>query len=230
MDKILHRILFNAASRKDLLDRMERQTKAMLIVGGLALVVLLIGLITQTWSASLVILLGIGAIAAFLWFGRESPDDFDPTPIAKTIEREHPDLQAMLVTAVEQHPEPDGQMNYLQHRVIELTLEEARRQQWVNFVDESEIQGAKFKRMLWTLGAWIAVVVLGFFGFKGAFGNTPAILPPINLDIPALEKSAFEVTPGDTRIEKGSRLPVSIKFNMAVPTEVDLFIGPNQSN
>ena len=117
MEKILHRILFDAASRKDLLERVQRQTTAMLIVGGLALLVLIVGLATKTWPLPLIIILCVGALGAYFWLGREQKSDFDPAPIARTIEREHPDLRSLLITAVEQKPSADGQMNYLQHKV-----------------------------------------------------------------------------------------------------------------
>ena len=230
MEKILHRILFNAANRKDLLERMQRQTTAMLIIGGIALLIMIIGFSTGSWPLPLIVLLCLAALGVFFWLGREKPSDFDPAPIARTIEREHPDLRALLITAVEQKADASGEMNYLQHKVIESTLEEAQRQKWVNFVDESEIRSAKFKRMVWTLLAWVCVVVLGFFGFRGAFSGAASILPPIDIDVPSFIKHAHEVTPGDVEIEKGNRLPVSIKFNANVPTKVDLLIGPDLEN
>ena len=229
MEKILHRILFNAASRKELLERMQRQTTAMLIIGGVALLVLIVGLATKTWPLPLIIILSVGALGAYFWLGREQKSDFDPAPIARTIEREHPDLRALLITAVEQKPSADGKMNYLQHKVIETTLEEARRQNWVNFVDESEIRAAKFKRMVWTLLAWVSVVVLGYFGFKAAFNSAASFVPPI-IDLPSFTKDVYEVTPGDTELEKGSRLPISIQFKSNVPTQVDLLIGSDAAN
>ena len=43
----------------------------------------------------------------------------DYREVARKIEREHPDLHALLITAVEQKPDPQtGEYNYLQNRVM----------------------------------------------------------------------------------------------------------------
>src|SRR5512134_2511342 len=63
-------------------------------------------------------------IRAALW----SPDY---RQIARGIERKHPELHALLLTAVEQRPDPDtGQLSYLQECVIGDAIRQGRLQAW----------------------------------------------------------------------------------------------------
>src|SRR5262245_53664913 len=61
--------------------------------------------------------------------GRWEPDFRE---VARKIEQEHPELHALLLTAVEQQPDPkSGQLNFLQDRVIHQAVDECKKQQWV---------------------------------------------------------------------------------------------------
>src|SRR5689334_18686957 len=64
----------------------------------------------------------------------------DYTRIARDIETRHPDLHALLLTAVEQRPDPaTGKLHYLQQRVITETAERARREKWIDSVPNAHV-------------------------------------------------------------------------------------------
>ena len=64
--------------------------------------------------------------------GRWEPDYRD---IARLIEERHPELHALLVTAVEQRPDArTGELHFLQKRVVEDAVTESRKHSWIDAV------------------------------------------------------------------------------------------------
>src|SRR5437899_638811 len=65
-------------------------------------------------------ILALGAaVAAFVTWRRARQWQPDYRHVARQIEQHHPELHALLLTAVEQQPDPKtGKLNYLQERVV----------------------------------------------------------------------------------------------------------------
>lgn len=157
------------------------------------------------------------AIATLIWTfaawrrNKRTPLEFGT--IARSIEAENPKLHALLLTAVEQQPDPTTlELNYLQDRVIREALAEDRRSLWRKRAAK-QLQVAQ-------LGSLGAIALLAI-----AFGKLYQAAPP-RVAILKLTGRAVSVTPGDTSIEKGSSLVVLAKFEGDVPSQASLLVRP----
>ena len=89
----------------------------------------------QRWSGFswpwLMPLLGLATAVASLFIAQRAQKwQPDFRQIARQIEEQHPDLHALLLTAIEQQPhEATGQVNYLQQRVIQQAVEQNQQHQ-----------------------------------------------------------------------------------------------------
>lgn len=162
----------------------------------------------------------IGGIAARIWARCGS---FDVHQLARDIESRHPELQALLLTAVEQKPGTDG-YGYLQERVIDETVARAARQMWAD-----ELTGRSMQRAAAVRG--LALLLLagsyGWFVWNHIEGGRNQRAPaaagtPKQPDA----RPAFEVTvtPGDAEVEKGSRLIVEARFAADVPPDAVIVV------
>src|SRR5262245_39600643 len=81
-------------------------------------------------------LLAVAAvITAFLVWQRTRKWQPDYRLIARQIEQHHPELHALLLTAVEQQPDPvTGKWNFLQERVIREAAIESQKHNWIESV------------------------------------------------------------------------------------------------
>src|SRR5262245_39297574 len=108
---------------------LSRCWSAMALVG-IGLIVL--HRLTGWWSAGLFPLFLATTLVWAAWIRhqwRSSKPDY--RAIARQIERENPRLHALLLTAVDQQPDPaTGALNYLQQRVINEALEHNRNRPW----------------------------------------------------------------------------------------------------
>src|SRR5687767_2998487 len=69
----------------------------------------------------------VAGIAALFLYHRLSRWTPDYRQIARDIEAQHPELHALLLTAVEQKADPEtGNLNFLQQRVVDQALEHTR--------------------------------------------------------------------------------------------------------
>ncbi len=132
--------------------------------------------------------------------------------LARQIEQRHPELHALLLTAVEQQTNDQQELNYLQHRVLQEAIEHSQQRKWTAAVPTS--------RLFWAQAAhWVALAffVTALFGLRVSKANIP---PPA-----VVPTSSVSVTPGDTTIERGNSLVVLARFTGPVPADVDLVIG-----
>ncbi len=85
------------------------------------------------WRSPLALgVLCVAAVAATFWAiyrsRREGPDY---RAIARNIEQQHPDLQALLLAAIEQRPQgPEGLFGYLQKQVLLQAISHATNHDW----------------------------------------------------------------------------------------------------
>jgi hypothetical protein len=138
----------------------------------------------------------------------------DPRALAILVERRYPDLDGLLLTAIQQPDSSEETQNLLQRRLVNAAIHHGRMNSW-----EASISGVR-------LGGWIllttAVLAVSFVvaGFpKGASFPSRSFSSTGN---------GLKVSPGDTEIERGSSLVVIADVAGGLPSAVDLVIG-NQS-
>ncbi len=185
-----------------------------LVAAGVGLCFILVHRSTGWVSPWLFLLLGAATLAwsfATWWRGKRTPLEFES--IARNIEAENPKLHALLLTAVEQQPDPTTrELNYLQDRVIREALAEDRRSLWrkraAKQLQVSQLGGLAALSLL--------VIVLG-----ALYQTTPP-----RVAILKLAGRAVSVTPGDASLEKGSSLVVMATFDGETPAEATLVVRP----
>ena len=157
------------------------------------------------------------ALATLIWTlviwrrSKRAPLEFET--IARNIEAENPKLHALLLTAVEQQPDPITlELNYLQDRVIREALAEDRRSLWRHRVAR-QLQLAQVGNL--AALALLTVVLLKLY----------QAAPP-RMAILKLTGRAVTVTPGDASVEQGGSLVVLAKFEGDVPAEAVLIVRP----
>jgi hypothetical protein len=132
--------------------------------------------------------------------------------IARRIENEDPELQSLLLAAVEQQPDSEtGQMSYLQERVITEALQAHQRSRW----------GQRIEQQLRFLRPAFSVSLVGTL-FLLLFLRPPAQVAGHPSRRIANLFGGIEITPGDASIERGSMVAITARFGGAVPAEVKL--------
>jgi hypothetical protein len=164
------------------------------------------------WSSpwTLPLIAGAGGLAALLvWRGyRHWQPDYHQ--IALQIEQSHPELHALLLTAVEQRFDPaTGKYHYLQERVIREAILESLHANWRDAVSQPRLLGSQFLQV----GAFVLLLIaLSGLLVQERDGSHLAHLRNVH------------VTPGDTSLELGSGLAVLARFEGNLPPEVTLVI------
>jgi hypothetical protein len=169
---------------------------------------------THWWAFMLVLMTVVIARAIHETRALEVEPDY--TEIARHIESRHPELHALLLTAVEQRPDPQTRkLTYLQQKVIADAVAASRRLDLVAAVPTTR---------LWRecLFAVVSAIVLGF----AIFGFDKKQDAPRTVASPEKAKEAVTVNPGDTELERGSGLVVMANFHGDVPSEATLVIQP----
>lgn len=166
-----------------------------------------------------VLLACIGGVA--YWILRKRADAWEPDwhSIARKVEEGHPDLHALLITAVEQRPDPKtGEFHFLQHRVIQSAVDESRRRPWLNAVPDTKLWGAAALQLL-LFAAFLSVLVK----IEGGAWRT---LLREKKSAKGLVAGDVNINPGDTEVERGSGLVVLATFNGNVPGSATLVFQP----
>lgn len=133
----------------------------------------------------------------------------DLREIARRIEREHPDLHALLLTAMDVAPDGrTGDFGYLQKRVIREALAKNLRSPW----DQLGRERLLFSQFFYGVSVVVFVaVVLAGFGVGGASEQLA-----VGGDV--------EVLPGNAVVERGSSVVVTATFGKRVPSEATLVV------
>lgn len=151
------------------------------------------------------------SVALWLQCRRQRPDE---RAIAQRIETDYPELQGLLLTAVQPPTTPAEAQGYLRQRVIQQAVEHGQR-------TDSWQKTAPAKQTRWAQAAQFAALALFLFALvEGRHAWKPA----------AARGSAFggqglTVTPGDTEIERGESLVVLARFGDSLPPGVDLVVN-----
>lgn len=182
------------------------------VAAGLGFGLLLLGRLTGWQSGWSAWVLGLGAVAGAAWVGvrlRSTPPDW--RSVARQIERQHPDLHALLLTAVEQSSAADRTLHYLQQRVIEEAVRHGARHRWAETTRPAALSLARAVH-----GAALVLLVLVLVGLSRPGAGGPA---------PLLGGVRVTVSPGDTSLERGESLVVLARFQGPLPAQVDLLLG-----
>jgi len=154
----------------------------------------------------------VGSLVGLAMIERNAPD---LRSIARRIEEKHPDLRAALLAAMDQKPGPDGELGFLQKRLLGEISEHAIKNRWVRQVSQKRLAAAGW--------AQFAAVVALFVSLWFLLGEAPLGVKPLlatkvgEEEKPPLAALELSVTPGDVELEKGSRLIVEATFTGRAP-------------
>ena len=171
-----------------------------------------------SWEAVLAVLAATvgAAIVGLIVLARSRPDI---RAIAREVEGKHPDLRVALLTAMDQKPGPNGELGYLQQRLLGDVSEHAIKNRWVRKVSGRKLALAGwnqfFALVAFCVSAWL---LLGQVPQRGDLVSDPdsTRTPPEAETVADIEVA---VTPGDVELEKGSRLIVEATFSGRSPGE-----------
>ena len=138
----------------------------------------------------------------------------DPHRIAKSIEKDHPELQTALLAAIEQNPDPrSGEFSYLQTRLLMASITAAERDRWVDRIPQPRLA------ILTGLNVFALFVFLIFaciFAFPKRTGST---FIDLGESAPTLALLDIKVEPGDIEVERGTAVTVQATFGQVIPSE-----------
>ncbi len=145
-----------------------------------------------------------------LWRSRKRAVDFHR--LAQDIEQQHPKLQALLLTAVDQFKTtpPEG-FNYFQQRIIREALEHNSRYEWAQH---------SLQRLVVSHGAHALALIF----FLVALARVPSSGEAARTFHPFL---GVQVNPGHTNVERGSSLVIWARFKGTLPPEATLAVFPS---
>jgi hypothetical protein len=193
--------------------RLSRRLAGAWAIAGLAAILLLLIMAWTGWRWPwLGPLLALAAVTLIAGLRRRwQRDTIDASWIVRNIEQEHPRLHALLLTAVEQHPDAQtGELHYLQQRVIEDALAYNRLHPWGH---------RSFEHLFFAQCAHRGAQVLFVLALVGIY-----LLAPLGPAWSPLPAPTLTVTPGDASIERGENLVVLARFPKEVPSEVTLIV------
>lgn len=182
-------------------------------VGLLFIVLKALG-VAPWWLMALIMLGGLavlGIVAVALW-ARVYTTKPDYHGVVKHIAEQDPALHDLLLTALDQAPDPEtGKLGYMQQRVLDRALELGRQALWIRAVPDSKLRWAQgmtraaglvlvlvFLGVLWPMGGWSErQAVVDEAGVGSWIGSGPIV---------------FSVEPGDQAVEKGQSVVVLARF------------------
>ncbi len=184
---------------------------ALLAAAGVRSVVIVGGFAVLTLAS------GLGCVVFALRSAR------DLRGVARRIEAGHPDLDAGLLTAVEESlGAPSGRLGFLQEAVVVRALAHHRSHDWDRTVRQKAIDGARIAHVAALCGlAAVSYVLVQRARTDVSRDGTPTAAES--------QASEIQVTPGDTEIEKGTSLLVVARFPGAVPPEAKLVVEGGNS-
>jgi len=132
---------------------------------------------------------------------------------AKKIEAAHPELQGLLLTAVQQTIEPGTEPSFLQHRILQEATARSVEHDWRKVVPAGRLAGAMALQIA-ALMLFIAVLThVHVATVSGANTNEGWV-----------SVDGLSITPGDTSVERGESLVVLARFGHTLPPSVNLIV------
>lgn len=168
------------------------------------------------WLPSLAGLAGAIATAIVIRHFQAAPDY---RWVARKIEHRHPELNGVLLTAVQNGLLSEAEPGYLQHRVLQEATRRSQEHDWRQVVPRARLLGMQAIHLgallgfIFTLAALrVPVVPRG--------GSTAGADTWVGAD-------GVAVSPGDTSIERGDSLVVLARFERTLPPTVNLVVREN---
>jgi hypothetical protein len=164
------------------------------------------------------LVVGAAVMATLVAIRKARKAEPDYRQIARTIESTHPELQALLLAAVEQRPQgPERGLGYLQRQVLKEAMAHAAGHDWMESISSRRLMWADLGAIV--TGILLAAVVLQVIPSTSprAGGRGAAA---------ARGQQRVTVTPGDTVVESASPVVIVARFDGPVPSAVTLRFGP----
>ncbi|MDQ8204023.1 hypothetical protein [Pelagicoccus sp. SDUM812003] len=232
MDRQLHpikkgltprlRILLDPVARRLIARDCQRsRTRLFLFAGLLALPLLALAALYPQWASLLLVSMALGGIALIIlsWL-KERSVDYDYLAAARAIEKEHPELNQALITAVES--ELSGKSSFLGRRVVEDALAHPSRKNWAEAATRSETRS----RIQYSsaLASFFVLMLAAYYIAQQETALTPG-QPGIDL-----ADRTLTVEPGNTEIERGSSQVVIARFTGSPPDEAFIEFSPSPNS
>ncbi len=165
--------------------------------------------------------LGVTVTVILLWLSWRAARD--PRWLARRIEDRFPQLDARLLTAIEQVPElPDGRYGYLQQELIQEALSHGYRHDW-----RRSLPAWRYATAFAACGVAACAIALSTLGLFRFARPTPLGLAPLLepwLSASPQPTKLLAVEPGDVSIERGTSLLVLARFDGQPPAACDLLL------
>jgi hypothetical protein len=131
--------------------------------------------------------------------------------LARRIERQHPELNGLLLTAVQQQLDSKHEQGYLQYRLLQEATARSQEQDWRDVIPASRILVGQAVHA----GALVLLALaLTNLRVQPILGETPSWV----------SADGVAVTPGDASVERGDSLVVLARFSGALPPGVGLVV------
>ncbi len=146
--------------------------------------------------------------------------------LARRIEAAYPDLDASLLTAIEQEPGSESGYGYLQQEVLRRAYLHSYQQPWNKVMPKSRLMTARLANFLGL--ALFAAVLVGLFASKPILATVP---PGLAFeDVKVIENPTYKVAvePGTTEVERGTSLLVMARFTGPLPADATLVYQPKE--
>jgi hypothetical protein len=155
-------------------------------------------------------------IAAAIILARQKKRSPDIKELIAAMEPEQPELRHLLSTAAEQKPGKDsGSFSFLQLRVIDEVLAHPRQEFWWQNL-EKKLSAAQTSHAAALVSFVLVLLVLGHE--FSTHGHGHGVLS-------SLMGGEITVTPGDTKVERGTGLVISARFGGTPPAEATLVLN-----
>jgi hypothetical protein len=159
-------------------------------------------------------LVGVGVVVTIWQVNHSLKQMPDFLALAKSIEKTHPDAQALIQAAVEQSPQALGEpLNYLQKQVIRDALVHASHHDWVQTVPTKTLLLSELVRY----GALIILAIV-LIQTVPQYAWLPAPSPVES----TVQETRLVVSPGDTFVEQDSPVVIVARFEGPVPDQAYL--------
>ena len=166
----------------------------------------------------------VASILISLWIGRSRSSD--RTQAAMEIEKEFPELDAMLLTCLQQKPSSEKwEFSFLQSELMSRVLEHSRINNW-----SDAIYGLNHYRLS-RIFAMLTCLLLIVYASPQLAAPVSNPLLPVIAETPTSPFIEMTVTvePGDTEVEQGTSLLVLARFEEKLPTDVTLVATDHES-
>ena len=141
-----------------------------------------------------------------------------PLKTVKRIEREFPELDSSLLTAIEQQAEEGKSLGFLQQAVMRRAVTHSYENSWASLVPRWQLITAPLVGFFSLLGWMIAMIGLVWFAIPHDSGSAISF-SDLAIDAKAL---TISVEPGNAEVERGASLLVLARFGESIPTNADL--------